>query len=65
MVGVSSLVAAHLSPVSAAVLLISLNAHSYYIGNELAGPIGHDDVKFSGLQFAMQGSLSVVVIGLT
>lgn len=71
LVGVSSLVAAHLLPFAAAVLLIFLNVHSYYIGGELAGPIGHDDVKLSGLQFAsklheltMQASLSVVVIGL-
>lgn len=68
---ISSIVAAHLLPVSAACLLISLNVHNYYIGGELAGPIGHDDVKLSGLQFAaklheltMQGSLSVIVVGL-
>lgn len=71
LVAISSIVAAHLLPVLAAGLLIGLNVHSYYIGGELAGPIGHDDVKLSGLQFAsklheltMQGSLSVIVVGL-
>ncbi len=67
----SSIVAAHLLPVSAAILLVSLNFRSYYIGGELASPSSHDDVKLSGLQFAaklheitMQGSISVIVVGL-
>lgn len=70
-VAILSLVAAHLIPVSAAISLVSLNLRGYYIGGELAGPSGYDDVKLSGLQFAsklheitMQASLSVVVIGL-
>jgi hypothetical protein len=66
-----SLVATHLVPVSAALVLISFNLHGYYIGGELSGPSGYDDVKLSGLQFAaklhelaIQGSLSAIVIGL-
>lgn len=58
-------------PVSAAILLVSFNIYGYYIGGELSGPSGYDDVKLSGLQFAsklheitIQGSLSVVVMGL-
>jgi hypothetical protein len=70
-ISVLGVIAAHLLPVSAAILLVSLNLHGYYIGGELAGPIGYDDVKLSGLQFSaklheitMQASLSVIVVGL-
>lgn len=66
-----SLVAAHLVPVTAALVLVSINLHGYYIGGELSGPSGYDDVKLSGLQFAaklhelaIQGSLSVIIVGL-
>ena len=47
-----SLFAAHLIPVSAAIGLVSLNIHGYYIGGELSGASGYDDVKLSALQFA-------------
>ncbi len=52
-------------------MLLSFNLHGYYIGGELSGPSGYDDVKLSGLQFAaklhelaIQASLSVIIIGL-
>lgn len=68
---VFTIVAVHLLPVSAALLLIAFNIHGYYIGGELSGPSGYDDAKLSGLQFAaklhevaMLSSLSVVVVGL-
>jgi len=59
----------HVIPMGTAIALIWLNVHGYYIGGELAGPSGWDDLKLSGLQFAsklhellMQASLSVVVV---
>ncbi|KAF2118218.1 hypothetical protein BDV96DRAFT_597083 [Lophiotrema nucula] len=59
----------HVVPIAVVIVLISLNAHGYYIGGELAGASGYDDLKFSGLQFAaklhellMQASLSLVVV---
>ncbi len=66
-----SLVAAHLVPITAALVLVFLDLRGYYIGGELSGPSGYDNVKLSGLQFAakilelaMQGSLSVIIIEL-
>ena len=65
------LFAAHVLPVGAAIAMVLLSVGSYYIGGELAGPSGHDDVKLSGLQFAaklheitIHASLSVIVVGL-
>jgi hypothetical protein len=66
-----SLLVAHFLPISGALTLVYLNLHGYYVGGELAGPSGYDDVKLSGLQFSaklheltMQASISVVVISL-
>ena len=70
-IAIFGLFAAHMVPVFAAMTLVILNFHGYYIGGELAGPSGHDDVKLSGLQFAaklheltIQSSISVIVVGL-
>jgi len=66
-----TILTAHALPAGVAIALISLNIHGYYIGGELAGPSGHDDIKLSGLQFAaklheitMLASLSVIVVDL-
>jgi hypothetical protein len=59
----------HLLPICAAITLVFFNIRGYYIGGELAGLSGYDDVKLSALQFTaklhelmMQASLSVVVV---
>jgi hypothetical protein len=66
-----TLLAAHLLPVTAALLLVAFNIRGYYVGGELAGDPGYDDAKLSGLQFAaklhelsMLASLSFIVVGL-
>jgi hypothetical protein len=59
----------HLIPISAAVLLVALNASNYWIGGELAGVSGQDAQKLGALAFAaklhelfMLASLSAIVI---
>lgn len=54
---------------AAVATLLWLNIQGYYIGGELAGASGLDDLKFSGLQVAaklheltMQASLSLTVV---
>lgn len=42
----------HFLPANAAIAISTLNIIGYYIGGELSGPSGYDDVKFLGLQFA-------------
>lgn len=42
----------HIAPVTAAMALVVLNAAQYYVGGELAGPVGQDDQKLNALQFA-------------
>ncbi|KAI9770183.1 MAG: hypothetical protein M1839_003249 [Geoglossum umbratile] len=42
----------HFVPLGAAVGLIVLNTHEYYIGGELAGQVGMDKAKLDALQFA-------------
>ena len=42
----------HVIPISAALALVILNLAQYYVGGELAGPIGQDDQKLGALQFA-------------
>lgn len=42
----------HVAPVTAACALVVLNSAQYYVGGELAGPIGQDDQKLNALQFA-------------
>jgi hypothetical protein len=61
--------ATHIIPTAAVAGLIWLNIRGYYIGGELAGAEGYDDLKFSGLQVAaklheltMQASLSLTVV---
>ena len=56
---------------SASVPLLALNWKGYYIGSELQGPVGKDDLKFLGLQFAAKilellavASLSTVMLAL-
>ena len=65
------LVVAHSLPVAAAVTVVVLNFNGYYIGGELAGPVGLSQIKTSGLLFAaklheltMLSSLSVIVVTL-
>ena len=60
----------HFLPVSAAVIICGINLHGYYIGGELTGTSGQDDMKLGSLQFAaklheltMQASLAAVVFG--
>jgi hypothetical protein len=61
----------HVVPVAASILLIVLNCYGFYIGGELSGPTGQDDLKFLGLQFAakimelmMMASLSCIIFSL-
>lgn len=42
----------HILPITASMVLVVLNWRGYYIGSELAGPVGQDDARFIGLQFA-------------
>ena len=41
-------------PVAVAITLLALNGRGYYIGSELAGAKGQDDLKFFGLQLAVK-----------
>lgn len=59
----------HIVPIAAAIILLALNGQGYYIGSELTGPSGYDDLKFIGLQFAakfheltLNASLTAVVL---
>lgn len=61
--------AIHVILLAAVAVLVWLNIQGYYIGGELAGPSGYDDLKFSGLQVAaklheltMQASISLTVV---
>lgn len=61
--------ATHIIPIGGVITLLYLNIRGYYIGGELAGPSGFDDLKLSGLQFGaklheltMQASLSLIVV---
>jgi len=61
--------ATHVIPLAAVTVLLRLNIQGYYIGGELAGASGYDDLKFSGLQVAaklheltMLASLSLTVV---
>lgn len=58
----------HFAPVTAALALVVLNSAQYYVGGELAGPVGQDDQKLNALQFAaklhellMLASLATIV----
>lgn len=58
-------------PLSASVTLIGINWTGYYIGKELEGPDGKDDLKFLGLQFGAKilellavASLSTIMLTL-
>ena len=58
----------HVIPISAAMALVIINLAQYYVGGELAGPVGQDDQKLGALQFAaklhellMIASLATVV----
>ncbi|KAI9742975.1 MAG: hypothetical protein M1818_003270 [Claussenomyces sp. TS43310] len=61
----------HLIPTSASVVLLVFNWRGYYIGGELSGPVGEDNLKFLGLQFAAKmlelltmASLSTILFAL-
>ena len=54
----------HLIPVCAALALVILNTVEYYVGNELSGPKGYDDLKFSGLLFAAKLHEVLIVASL-
>ena len=57
-----------MAPVTAALALVVLNMAQYYVGGELAGPVGQDDQKLNALQFGaklhellMLASLAAIV----
>jgi hypothetical protein len=61
----------HFIPMSATIVLLILNLRGYYIGGELSGPSGLDDIKLPALQLAaklhelsMQASLSLIVVSI-
>ena len=58
-------------PISASITLTVLNWKGFYIGGELQGPVGKDDLKFLGLQLAAKmiellavASLSTIMLAL-
>ena len=61
----------HVVPLTAAIILSSLNLKGFYIGKELQGPVGQDDLRFLGLQLAAKllellavASLSTIMLTL-
>lgn len=55
----------HILPVSTAVALSTLSLRGYYIGGELSGLRGQDDMKFLGLQIAAKLLELMVVSSLS
>ncbi|KAF2141513.1 uncharacterized protein K452DRAFT_319107 [Aplosporella prunicola CBS 121167] len=62
-VGITTLI--HFIPVGAAVALIFLNVHEFYIGGELSGESGQDDQKLAALQFAAKLHELLMISSLT
>jgi hypothetical protein len=61
----------HIVPTIASIILLIFNWQGHYIGKELQGPVGYDDLKFLGLQFAAKmlelwalASLSTVMFAI-
>ncbi|KAI4158998.1 MAG: hypothetical protein LQ342_006971 [Letrouitia transgressa] len=61
----------HSVPVTASIILVVLNCRGFYIGGELQGAEGKDDLKILGLQFAAKilellavASLSTIMLAL-
>ncbi|KAL8748053.1 MAG: hypothetical protein Q9190_000138 [Brigantiaea leucoxantha] len=61
----------HVVPISASITLTVLNWKGFYIGGELQGPVGKDDLIFLGLQLAAKmiellvvASLSTIMLAL-
>ena len=61
--GITTLI--HVIPVGAAVALVFLNAHEFYIGGELSGESGQDDQKLAALQFAAKLHELIMISSLT